>query len=370
MKSKSTKKIRYAVVGQGHIAQVAVLPAFRQTKNSELKALVSGDPYKLKKLSKKYRVPAVYSYEEYDECLKSGEIDAVYIALPNRMHREYSVRAAKAGIHVLCEKPLTVTTKESEEIIRSAKENQIKLMVAYRLHFDPANLKAIKVVNSGKIGQPLFFTSQFGHKVKTDNIRMQPEEGGSPLNDLGIYCINAVRNIFKCEPLEVFAFAGSPNKRFSEIHESITAVLRFPSERLASFTCSFGSAEISNYRIVGTLGDLSVENGFEYVGKMKERITVREKTREWRFKAGDQFAAELQYFSNCILKNRDPEPSGLQGLADVKIIEALDRSIRTGAPVSLRGEIRQKIARPTLRQKLKRPPHRKPQLVKVESEAR
>jgi glucose-fructose oxidoreductase len=133
--------VRYAVVGLGHIAQAAVLPAFKHAGNSQLVALVSGDPTKRARLSKKYKIERTYSYEDYDLCLESGDIDAVYIALPNHLHAEFSIRAAEAGIHVLCEKPMAVTSEECERMIASAQ--RVRMMIAYRLHFEEANLRAV-----------------------------------------------------------------------------------------------------------------------------------------------------------------------------------------------------------------------------------
>src|SRR5580704_1491704 len=145
--------VRYAVVGLGHIAQVAVLPAFAHAQeNSELRALISGDPAKLQELSKAYQVPLTYSYEQYQECLHSGEVDAVYIALPNSMHCEYSVAAARAGIHVLCEKPMAVTEQECERMILEARHGQVRLMIANRLQFDSSHQKAVTIVASGQLG--------------------------------------------------------------------------------------------------------------------------------------------------------------------------------------------------------------------------
>src|SRR3954465_11997578 len=156
------RRVRYAVVGLGHIAQVAVLPAFgHATENSELTALVTEDPTKARQLSKKYCVASVYSYKDYPHLLASGEIDAVYIALPNSMHCEYSVQASNAGIHVLCEKPMATDEAECQQMIRAAEKNQTKLMVAYRLHFDKANLHAVELVRSGKLGHPRIFNSTF-----------------------------------------------------------------------------------------------------------------------------------------------------------------------------------------------------------------
>src|SRR5580765_57199 len=153
--------VRYAVIGQGYFAQAAILPAFRQADACELRAIFSEDETKLRSLKRRYGVAAALGYDQYDEYLGSGEVDAVYIALPNDMHAEYTVRAARAGVHVLCEKPIAVTVAECERMIKACRQNRVKLMVAYRLHFEALNLKAIELVRRGKIGQPKFFNSSF-----------------------------------------------------------------------------------------------------------------------------------------------------------------------------------------------------------------
>jgi glucose-fructose oxidoreductase len=360
-------KIRYAVVGLGHIAQAAVLPAFAHAaRNSELTALVSDDPTKHKKLSKKYNVDLTYSYDQYDDCLNSGQVDAVYIALPNSLHREFTVRAARAGIHVLCEKPMAVTEDECEEMIHVAARSKVKLMVAYRLHFERANLEAVEIVQSGKLGEPKFFSSVFTMQVKEGNIRLKRELGGGTLYDIGIYCINAARYVFRAEPVEVFAFSlSSEDKRFKEVDEMTSAVLHFSKDRLAAFTCSFGSADISAYQVVGTKGDLRVEPAYEYVGELRHRLTVDGRTREKSFSMRDQFAPELLYFSDCIKKGLEPEPSGIEGLADVRVIQALYRSAEIGRAVKLDEFRRQQ--RPGMEQQIRRPPVKEPELVHVES---
>jgi predicted dehydrogenase len=367
-RSPQSEKIRYAVVGLGHIAQVAVLPAFAHAENSVLAALVSDDPEKLEKLGRKYRVKNRYAYAQYDECLESGAVDAVYIALPNHLHREYSERAARAGVHVLCEKPMAVTEDDCLAMIRAAEENQVKLMVAYRLHFEEANLKAIELVQGGRLGDPRLFDSVFTMMVKEGDIRLNPRElGGGTLYDIGIYCINAVRNLYGAEPMEVVAFsANNGSSRFRDCEESTSAILRFPGrERLATFTCSFGAADVSSYRVVCTKGDLLLDPAYEYAAELKQRVTVEGRTRERTFAKRDQFAPELIHFSDCILTGAGPEPSGWEGLADVRIIRALYRSADTGQPVAL--EAFSPDQRPSLEQELKRPPVRKPELVKTEA---
>lgn len=195
---KTTKKIRYAVVGQGYISQIAVLPAFAHAKkNFEFVALVSGDPKKLKALGRKYGVKRLVGYEGYDALLASGEIDAVFIALPNDQHRDFTERAARAGIQVLCEKPMAVSAEDCEAMVASARENAVKLMIAYRLHFDEAKLKAIELIKQGKIGAPRLFSSIFTIPVKDRSIRVSPRsKGGGPTYDIGAYHINAARYLF------------------------------------------------------------------------------------------------------------------------------------------------------------------------------
>ncbi len=222
------QKVRYAVVGLGDIAQEAVLPAFVHTDNAEVKALVSGDPIKREDLAHRYGARG-YSYQEYDKCLASGEIDAVYIALPDSLHREYTVRAANAGIHVLCEKPMAETEAECEQMITAAHANNMKLMIAYRLHFDGANLEAIGIAQSGEIGELRIFESANTQQVVEGNIRLQRKTGRGPLYDVGVYCINAARYIFRAEPNEGFCFHSThPDNRFREVPECLQPCSAFP----------------------------------------------------------------------------------------------------------------------------------------------
>jgi predicted dehydrogenase len=368
--SKTRRKVRYGVVGLGHIAQAAVLPAFAHARaNSQLTALVSDDPQKLKALGRRYRVDRLFSYDEYGDCLRSGVIDAVYIALPNHLHCEYSVAAARAGIHILCEKPMAVTEKECRAMIQAAERAGIKLMIAYRLHFEEANMTAVKIVRSGKVGDPRFFASSFSMQVRPDNIRTDKEKGGGTLYDIGIYCINAARYLFGTEPTEVFAFSSAKknDERFKEIDEMTSAVLRFPDGRLAEFTSSFGAADVASYRVVGTKGDMRLEQAYEYVYPIDLYVTVKGKTRKQTFRKRDQFAPELEYFSNCILNNQMPEPSGTEGIADVRIIEALYRSAKSGRTMKIE-PVRQ-TQRPSIKQAKQKPAVDKPALVHAESAA-
>jgi glucose-fructose oxidoreductase len=360
-----SKTIRYGVVGLGHIAQVAVLPAFAHAaRNSHLAALVSDDRSKLEALSKKYRVAGAFSYDAYDACL--AQVDAVYIALPNSMHAEYTIRAAKAGVHVLCEKPMAVTVAECQRMIDACRKNRVKLMIAYRLHFEEINLRAVDLVRRGRIGEPKFFNSSFAMTVRAGDIRTKKAMGGGSLYDIGVYCINAARYLFRAEPSEVMAISVNTGAaKLAEIDESTGALLRFEGERVAAFVTSFNAADVGSYRIVGTKGDLYVNPAYEYAEGLAYELTVDGKTKRQRIGKRDQFAPQLLYFSDCISKNREPEPSGEEGLQDVRIVQALYRSAETGKAVSIPPFKRSK--HPTGRQKITRPGLRKPELVKVQS---
>jgi glucose-fructose oxidoreductase len=361
----SRSKIRYAVVGLGHIAQVAVLPAFRHAaRNSEVAALVSDDRTKRRLLGRRYKVDETYTYAEYDECLKN--VDAVYIALPNSQHCEYTVRAARAGVHVLCEKPMAVTVDECRQMIAACRAGGVKLMIAYRLHFEEANLDAVDLVRRGRIGELKFFNSSFSMRVRRGDIRTKRALGGGTLYDIGVYCINAARNLFRAEPEEVVAVSvNGGSAALEEIDESTAAILRFDGDRIAAFVTSFNAADVASYRIVGTRGELRVDPAYEYAEGLAYELTIDGKTTRKRIGTRDQFAPELLYFSDCVLNDREPEPSGQEGLQDVRIVQALYASADVGKPVAIAPAAPDR--RPTGRQRISIRPVRKPRLVKVQS---
>lgn len=360
--ARTSGPVRYAVVGLGYISQAAVLPAFKHARGSTLAALVSDDDKKLQVLGRRYGVKKLASYDDYDALLESGEIDAVYIALPNTMHRDYTVRAARAGIHVLCEKPLAVSELDCRTMIEACRRADVRLMTAYRLHFEPANLAAIDIVRKGGIGEPRLFTSTFCNPVDAPNIRLDRDLGGGTLWDIGIYCINAARHLFQAEPVEVFAtLAEGSGKRFAEVEESASVVMRFPGDRLASFTCSFGADEEVVFQVIGTQGKVQLDMAYEIAVEKTLTLAKGAKKRPRKFAKAGQFAAELVHFSECVRSGREPIPSGEEGLRDVAIITALYKSARIGRPVKIDAA----KAPPAYRtsQQIRRPPPRKVKMV-------
>ncbi|WP_093284587.1 Gfo/Idh/MocA family oxidoreductase [Verrucomicrobium sp. GAS474] len=351
---KKAKKIRYAVMGLGWIARDAVLPAFVHAgRNSELVTLFYHHPSQAA-FGTQYGLEKVYSYKDFERGLREQRVDAIYLALPNHLHREYTLRAAKLGVHVLSEKPLAVTSADCRAMIAGCRKHGVKLMTAYRLHLERGNLTAIRWASSGKLGQIRFFNSYFTMQVKPGDIRTKKEWGGGTLYDIGIYCINTIRSLFRAEPTEVFAASveGS-GRRFGDVDELSSCVLRFPGNRIATFTTSFSSDPENAYELFGTKGHLRVDNGYAFPGPSTHRVTIGGKTATRTFGAHDQFGPELLYFSDCILHDRTPEPSGEEGLIDIEIIEALLRSARLGRPVKLKTTV--KRTRPDLRQLIESP---------------
>jgi glucose-fructose oxidoreductase len=191
-------------------------------------------------------------------------------------------------------------------------------------------------------------------------------EGGGTLYDIGVYCINAARYLFRSEPKQVAALSvNSGVAHLSDVDESTAAILRFEGERVASFVTSFNASDVAAYRIVGTKGDIRVDPAYEYAEGLAYEITVDGKTQRKRLARRDQFAAELLYFSDCVLTNREPEPSGADGLQDVRIVRALYESADTGKAVAIPPITPSR--QPTPRQRIARPPVKKPKLVKVKS---
>jgi glucose-fructose oxidoreductase len=366
-RERSTRQVGYAVIGLGHIAQVAVLPGFANAKNAKVVALVSGDRKKLQTLSRRYDVPGQFMYDQFDECLADPAVEAVYVALPNDQHCDCVVRAAEAGKHILCEKPLAMDAREARLMIEAAAANGVKLMTAYRLHFEAANLATIELIKSGKLGEPRYFNSSFSYQVTDpDNIRLKFDRGGGPIYDIGIYCLNAARYLMQAEPIAVSAMlARSKDQRFDEVEETGAVLLRFPEGRLATFMVSFGAADAARYEFVGTKGRVVLDPAYEYSEELKQTVTIDGKTEEKTFPRNDQFGGEIEAFSECILRNREPEASGFEGLADLRVIDAIFRSETTGRTISLAPF--EKPARPGKRQLKKKRAVKKPEVVNVDS---
>ena len=333
----SGKKIRYAIVGLGDIAQEAMLPGVAHTGNSEVTALVTGDPEKARRVGEQYGVTATYSYDQFDAMLRSGGVDAIYLATPNWMHAKFAIAALKAGIHVLVEKPLEITTAKCREILDAARASDAKLMVAYRLHFEPATLAAIDMVRSGKLGDLLVFTSAFTQMVSPENHRAKNGDLAGPVLDMGPYPVNAARYMFGAEPTEVVSAIGTrhPGSGLGDFDDTVAVTLRFPEGRIAQFVLSYYGNALDTYTVAGTKGSLTMNPAFMYGMSLEQSLAIGETKSHESFKSTDHFGGQLKYFSNCILNGTDPEPDGEEGYADVRVLEAVLRALQSGTSETL-----------------------------------
>lgn len=329
-------KVRYAVVGGGSISQGAFMPGVGQTENSVMTALVTGDPIKADKLAKHYALKS-YSYTQYPELLASGEIDAVYIATPNFLHREFVVPALEAGIHVLLEKPMAANEEDCQAMLAAAHNSTAKFMIAYRLHSEPGTLEMIERVHAGDFGQPRLFTSTFTQTVKPTNHRMQNGFAAGPVLDMGPYPLNMVRQLFGDEPIEVSAVGTTAPGSLLGTPDTVSVCLRFSQERMAQFTVSYTLPSSERFQLLATEGEIEASPCFGYGegAGITYRATVGDQTQEHAHPVVDQFAGETAYFSDCILNDSTPEPSGEEGFRDVRVLLAVERALATGQPQTL-----------------------------------
>ncbi len=326
------KKIRYAIIGNGWISQIAFLPGVNQTGNSEVVAIVSGHRENAEKIAAFHAIPKIYDYSEYDALLKSGSIDAVYIALPNSLHADFAIRAANAGIHSLVEKPLATSIAESKAMIDAAAKAGVWLSTAYRLHTDEATLKLYDLVKTGAIGEPRLFQCSFSFQIGAGNHRLLAKHWGGALQDIGVYCINAARHAFGAEPSEVAAMdsMGEDDERFAEVPATVSSLLRFPKGGVASFSCSFGADLTDTYTIVGSEGQITMNNAFRFEVPRSFEVRRGDQVEKFEFPLTDNFSGQTAYFSDCILNGTKPEPDGEDGLADMMVMLAIEESARTG----------------------------------------
>jgi predicted dehydrogenase len=327
------RPIGYCIVGLGRISLQHFMPATRTSKYSRVSAIVSGHREKAEKSAAEYGVPAknIYSYENYDAIAENKDIDAVYIALPNGMHAEYSIRAAKAGKHVLCEKPMANTVAEAQAMVDACRKAGKKLMIAYRCQYEPTNLRAVQLIRAGKLGRIEAIESSNGFNIKAGEWRLSGKlGGGGPLMDMGIYSLNACRYLTGEEPLEVKGYSSVIDKdgRFNEVEENLTWSMRFPSGAVASCNTSYGASLPGFYRVHGSKGMLHMEPAFGYQGQHLTANIPGEPAIDDLSSAKDpsQFIPEADDLAESILRDREPKANGEEGLRDMKLIAAIYKS--------------------------------------------
>jgi predicted dehydrogenase len=338
------ERVGIAIVGVGRISVNEVLPAFAQSKHAKPVALVSGDRAKALKIARQYNIPesAVLDYRDYEKLAAMPEVQGVYIALPNSMHAEYTIRAARVGKHVLCEKPMANSVAECQGMIDACRQARRKLMIAYRRQYAPMERGLVKMIREKKLGELREFVSNNSQNMgDPQHWRLKRTlAGGGPLPDVGLYCINEARFLSGEEPVEVIGHTWSTpgDARFREVEESCQFVLRFPSGFTASCSTSYSAHKSQMFRLNGSTAWAEMDPAYAYNGNRLRISRVeqgKEQTSEIHAEEENQFAKELDHFALCVRQDRQPHTPGEEGLQDQRIIEAIYASARSGRPVKL-----------------------------------
>jgi glucose-fructose oxidoreductase len=336
------RPLGYAIVGLGYYGLGVIIPQFANCAHSRLAAVVSGDPAKARRVAAEHGLPArsVYSYANFDTIRDNPDVDIVYVCLPNAMHADYTIRAAKAGKHVMCEKPMAVSVKECEAMIAACKAAGRKLMIGYRCHFEPLNVEAMRLAHSGAAGKIRYVRSEHGFTQGSPSAwrLKRAMSGGGSLMDMGIYSLQAARYMTGEEPIAVTARESTDRRdpRFTEVEDILDWTLEFPSGAIASCQSMY-SANQNHVLLMGDQGRIELEPATRYDGN---RMWLGKDGREREVTpppgpAKTQFAGQLDHLASCVRTGAEPIVSGEEGLRDMRIVEAIYRSAREGRTIRL-----------------------------------
>lgn len=338
------RRVGFAIVGLGRLSLNQILPAFGKSDYCKPVALVSGDRVKALKIAAQYGIAEsnITDYAGYEKLKDMPGVDVIYIVLPNGMHREFVVRGAKTGKHILCEKPMANSAAECEDMIAACKQANVKLMIAYRQQYEPMNRTLEKAVRDGRLGKVRsIVASNSQNQGDPTQWRLNKKlAGGGCMPDVGIYCLNATRFLTGEEPEEVFATVIQPkdDPRFKEVEARCEVIARFPSGMTANFTSSYDVHRSTFLRLEGSEAMAEMDPAFGYHGN-KLRFSKLEDGKETEMAPGiedkDQFAIEMDHMAECVLNNQQPHTLGEEGLQDQRIVEAIYKSAATGRSVKV-----------------------------------
>ncbi len=338
------QKVGYCIVGLGRVSINEFLPGLRFAPHARPVAIVSRDARIARIIAKQYGIAEknIYSYANFASIADNPAIDAVYIALPNSMHAEYTVRAAQAGKHVLCEKPMATSVAEAQQMIAACRKASRKLMIAYRCHFEPVTQKARELVESRAMGTPQIYTGTFGFSISPSFELMGERRkewrlvramaGGGPLMDVGIYCLNGIRYVSGEEPGAIDAVIGRQpqDPRFREVEENLSWTMRFPSGATASCSTTYASDTGERLKVCCSHATLTQEPAYSYASHRLHVEGGPNLDFTPHFPGPQQFGAEAEHFAQCILHNLQPLTPGEEGLRDMQIIARIYASAASG----------------------------------------
>ena len=335
-------RLGFAVVGLGKLALGQIIPALRTTSGARLAALVSGHPDKAQRVAAENGLPAdaIYNYENYDRIAHDPRIDVVYIVLPNSMHPEYTIRAFKAGKHVLCEKPMASTVEDAVAMVQAGKAANRQLMIAYRCLTEPLNVEAMLRVRSGSLGKPRLVITKMVRQSNlndpSDAWRLDMKmSGGGALADMGIYGISAARYLLNEEPTEVRATSQTDRNdpRFKSVEDLYAWEFRFPSGAISQGSTSFDASDEMAYEVIGERTRLVADPGCFYGGNHLSLVQGGKRT-EVPIHEIDHFAREMDWMADVVRGKAPMLAPGEEGVQDMRLIKAImDSAANGGAPV-------------------------------------
>jgi predicted dehydrogenase len=338
------RRLGIAVVGLGHLALAEILPAFGAAKHVKVTALVSGEPDKARTVAAQYGVPesGLYDYAGFDRLRDNPGIDIVYIVLPNAMHAEFTVRAAQAGKHVLCEKPMATNVADAERMVTACRDAGRKLMIAYRCQYEPHHRALIAAVRDQRYGPVRLIEAVNGQNDLPNQQWRQDRAmaGGGSLPDVGLYCLNAARYLTGEEPVQVTATINQPkdDPRFREIEDVCAFTLRFPSGIVAACSSGYSFHESRQLRVMARDAWMALDPAFSYDGITRmtgRRDGLANAVQQERFAHKNQFALEMDHFAEAIRAGREAHTPGEEGVQDHKLMAAIYQAAAGGSTVKL-----------------------------------
>ena len=334
--SREHAPLGVALVGLGNLSTNQIAPALQKTTHCKLAGIVTGTPAKAAQWQAKYDLPSrsVYDYATMDRMADNPDIDIVYVVTPNAMHGEHSIKAARAGKHVFCEKPMEVTTARCQEMIAACKSAGRQLGIAYRCQFEPNHLECIRLAKERVFGRTLMIEAGFGFPIG-DPAQWRLDKtlsGGGPVMDVGIYCLQSARMITGEEPTHVSALAVKTDPgKFKSVEETVTFQLTFPGGVIADCRTTFKMPGVNRLSVYAERGSFGLEPAYNYTGNRGWRSD----RQPFQFEPVDSFAAELDAFAQTIVSGAPNKVAGEEGQRDVRILLAIYESIETGRTIRL-----------------------------------
>ncbi|MGJ8655834.1 MAG: Gfo/Idh/MocA family protein [Akkermansiaceae bacterium] len=328
---KQGKQVGWALVGLSRLSQNSIGKALEKTEHAKLTGIVTGTPAKAEEWQKKYGVPdsGVYNYDNFDEIINNPDIQVVYIVLPNSLHKDFAIRAAKAGKHVYVEKPMAITPEDCREMIAACDEAKVKLGVAYRLQFEPHHVEAMRFAREKVFGEVMHMDAGFGfHMGDPNQWRLKKAMGGGAMYDVGVYVIQAARYIFDEEPVSVSAVEAKTDKeKFAEVDETVTWMMQFASGKTANLFTSFNLGGNNHMTVYAKKGRFGIKPSF---GTRGQAGWTSNPDIPLSFPKTDHFKDQIDLFSKAIIDGKDWEVDGSEGLKDHLVMEAVFKSIASG----------------------------------------